>query len=143
MTPEETVRAYYDALRAGDPLAPFFVESPNVVKFGVGERLTGYAEVAAGLREQTRTTEDWTVESRDLRTVRRGADDPADATHAAFSDDVRMAWYDAEVFREHDYDTRWSGTLTRLADADREWGFVGMHVSVARDPSTDADASDA
>ena len=139
MTPEETVRAYYDALRAGDPLAPFFVESPNVVKFGIGERLTGYADVARGLREQTRTTEDWTVESRDLRTAPRGGDDAAGATHAAFSDDVRMAWYDAEAFREHDHGTRWSGTLTRVDEDDREWGFLGMHVSVATDESDDSD----
>ncbi|ESP89065.1 nuclear transport factor 2 family protein [Candidatus Halobonum tyrrellensis] len=141
MTPEETVRAYYDALRAGDPLAPFFVESPNVVKFGVDERLTGYAEVARGLREQTRTTEDWTVESRDLRTVRRGAADLADATHAAYSDDVRMAWYDTEAFRDREYETRWSGTLTRTDD-DREWAFLGLHVSVAHDPDGSAGSDD-
>ena len=122
MTPEETVRAYYDALRNGDPLAPFFVESPDVVKFGIGERLTGYAEVARGLLEQTRTTEDWTVESHALRVVDRG-------DHAAFSDDVRMAWFDSEAFRERDHETRWSGTLTRV-DEDREWKFLGMHVSV-------------
>ena len=135
MTPEETVRAYYDALRAGEPLAPFFVESPNVVKFGIGERLTGYADVAHGLREQTRTTEDWTVESRDLRAALRGGDDPAGATHAAFSDDVRMEWYDTEAFREHDHETRWSGTLTRFdaEEGEREWAFLGLHVSVAVD----------
>ncbi|MFC7136866.1 hypothetical protein ACFQRB_11005 [Halobaculum litoreum] len=72
MTPEETVRAYYDALRAGEPLAPFFVESPATVKVGIGERLVGYAGVANGLREQTRTTDDWGVESHDLRVVERG-----------------------------------------------------------------------
>ena len=125
MTPEETVRAYYDVLRDGDPLSSFFVESPDVVKFGVGERLTGYADVARGLREQTRTTEDWTVESGALRVVERG-------DHAAFSDDVRLAWFDTESFREHDHDTRWSGTLTRV-DGDREWKFLGLHVSVGVD----------
>lgn len=120
MTPEETVRSYYDALRAGDPLAGFFAESPDVVKFGIGERLTGHGEIARGLREQTRTTEDWTVESRALRTVTRG-------DHAAFSDDVRMEWFDAESLREHAYETRWSGTLARTDDG--EWTFLGMHVS--------------
>ena len=125
MTPEETVRAYYDTLRDGEPLAPYFVESPDVVKFGVGERLTGYADVARGLREQTRMTEDWTVESAALRVVDRG-------DHAALSDDVRLAWFDTESFREYDYDTRWSGTLTRVDD-DREWKFLGLHVSVGVD----------
>ena len=125
MTPEDTVRAYYDALRDGDPLAPFFVESPDVVKFGVGERLTGYADVARGLQEQTRTTEDWTVESRALRVADRG-------DHAAFSDDVLLAWFDAESFREREYETRWSGTLTRVDD-ERGWKFLGMHVSVEVD----------
>ncbi|WP_313695830.1 nuclear transport factor 2 family protein [Halorarum halobium] len=125
MTPEETVRAYYDAVRDGDPLARFFVESPDVVKFGVGERLTGYAEIARGLREQTRTTEDWTLESDALRVVDRGE-------HAAFSDDVRMAWFDAESFAEHDYRTRWSGTLTRV-DGESTWKFLGMHVSAEVD----------
>ncbi|QLG26644.1 DUF3225 domain-containing protein [Halorarum halophilum] len=125
MTPEETVRAYYDALRDGDPLAPFFVESPDVVKFGIGERLTGYADVGRGLREQTRTTEDWVVDSRGLRVVDRG-------DHAAFSDDVHMAWFDTESFSEHDHETRWSGTLTRVDD-DPGWKFLGMHVSVEVD----------
>lgn len=132
MTPEETVRAYYAALRAGDPLAPFFVESPDVVKFGIGERLAGYADVARGLREQTRTTDDWTVESRGLGTVVRG-DDGDGGTHAAFSDDVRLAWYDTESFVDRDHETRWSGTLTRVDDGDRAWKFLGMHVSVASD----------
>ena len=39
MTPEETVRSYYDALRAGEALAPFFVESPSTVKVGIGDRV--------------------------------------------------------------------------------------------------------
>ena len=123
MTPEETVRAYYDALRGGDPLGPFFVESPDVVKFGVGERLVGYAAVADGLQEQTGRTRDWTVESDALRVVRR-------EDHAAFSDEVRLAWFDAETYADHDYDTRWSGSLTHTPDAGREWKFLGMHVSV-------------
>jgi len=46
MTPEETIGAYYDALREGEALAPFFVESPATVKVGLSERLVGYAEKA-------------------------------------------------------------------------------------------------
>ncbi|MFC7098728.1 nuclear transport factor 2 family protein [Halobaculum marinum] len=123
MTPEETVRAYYDALRAGDPLAPFFVESPRTVKVGISERLVGYAEVAAGLREQTRTTDDWRVESHDLTVVER--DDCA-----AVSDEVSLSWYDGEAFAERSFETRWSGTL--LA-SDDDWAFAGLHVSAATD----------
>lgn len=140
MTPEETVRAYYDALREGDSLGMFFVESPDVVKFGIGERLVGYADIVSGLQEQTVRTRDWTVESDELRVVERG-------DHAVFSDDVRLEWYDTAGYEDHSYDTRWSGTLTRTshADADEtdtdeaasandetdaEWKFLGLHVSV-------------
>ena len=121
MTPEETVRSYYDALRAGEALAPFFVESPSTVKVGIGERLVGYAEVAQGLREQTRTTEDWTVESRDLRVVERDGG-------AAVADETTLSWYDTDAFAERSFETRWSGTL--LPDDDG-WAFAGMHVSAA------------
>ena len=38
MTPTETVEEYYEALRRGDSLSPYFAE---------------------GLRERTRTTADW------------------------------------------------------------------------------------
>ena len=123
MTPADTVRAYYEALRTGDPLGPFFAESPDAVKFGIGERLVGYAAIADGLQEQTARTRDWTVESRDLRVVDR-------ETHAVFSDDVRMSWYDTATYADHDYETRWSGTLTHAPDANRKWKFLGMHVSV-------------
>lgn len=123
MTPEETVRAYYDALREGEPLAPFFVESPATVKVGIRERLVGYAAVANGLREQTRTTEDWTVESRDLHVVERdGA--------AAVNDAVTLSWYDAEAFAERTFETRWSGTLLPSDDG---WAFAGLHVSTPTD----------
>ena len=121
MTPEETVRSYYDALRGGEALAPFFVESPATVKVGIGERLVGYAEVARGLREQTRTTEDWTVESRDLHVIERDGG-------AAVADDVALSWYDTEAFAERSFETRWSGTLL---PADDGWAFAGMHVSAA------------
>lgn len=126
MGAEETVREYYGALRRGEPLAPFFATRPDVVKFGIGERLTGYEEIAAGLREQTRTTENWTVESRALRVTQRG-------DYAWFSDDVRMAWRDVSADRTYDFQTRWSGTLTRNDD----WQFVGMHVSCPTEASGD------
>jgi hypothetical protein len=119
MDAEGRIRDYYRTLREGRPLHPFFAGDPSVVKFGITERLTGYDEVAAGLREQTRTTEGWTVESRDLRVVERGE-------HAWFSDDVFLAWTDLPADREYAYESRWSGTLERR---DGEWLFVGMHVS--------------
>jgi hypothetical protein len=122
MTAEETVLDYYEALRRGEPLYPYFAEDDDVVKFGIGERLTGYDAVAEGLREQTRTTDDWHVESRKLRVV--GGDG-----FAAFSDDVRMAWTDTETEHEYEFDSRWSGTLERRDGEDDEWQFVGMHVS--------------
>lgn len=122
MSVEETVRSYYGALRRGEPLYPFFAERPDVVKFGVGERLTGYDQIAAGLREQTRTTEEWLVESRNLRV---GEEDG----YGWFSDDVRMAWRTISSGQEYDLQTRWSGTVRR---DDGEWQFVGMHVSCSR-----------
>lgn len=120
MSAESTVRDYYEALRRGEPLYPYFAERPDVVKFGIGERLTGYDEIAEGLREQTRTTDAWVVESRTLRVGER-------ETHAWFSDDVHMAWVDAESGTEYDFEARWSGTLE---PREEEWVFVGMHVSV-------------
>ncbi|MDS0294730.1 nuclear transport factor 2 family protein [Halogeometricum luteum] len=134
MSARATVEDYYEALRRGEPLYPYFAESESVTKFGVGETLVGYDAVAEGLREQTRTTTDWTVESGDLRVVER--DD-----HAAFADDVRMAWTDTEAGEDRSFETRWSGTLERRPtdddpDADPEtdeWVFLGMHVSVAHD----------
>lgn len=118
-----TVRAYYEALRAGDSLAPFFATDDDVVKFGITERLTGGEAVAAGLREQTRTTTGWTVESGDLRVTERDR-------HAWFSDDVALAWTDADRQIRFEFPTRWSGTLERR---DGDWLFVGMHVSTTED----------
>lgn len=129
MDAEATVRAYYEALRAGEPLSPFFGEGESTVKFGIGERLTGYDEVRAGLRAQTETTEEWVVDSR--RLVVDG-----DGDHAWFSDDVSMAWTDTERDHRYEFDTRWSGTLQRRADdADlgTGWRFVVMHVSTEGD----------
>ena len=129
MTVAATVEAYYDALRSGDSLAPFFLESPDAVKFGLSERLDGYDAVADGLREQTETTREWVVESSDLATGRRGET-------AWFADSVFMGWTDVERGIRFEFDTRWSGTLVRVDDADdradaelHDWRFAGMHVS--------------
>lgn len=123
MSAADAVREYYEALRRGEPLYPYFVEADDVVKFGVSETLAGYDAVAEGLREQSRETTDWTVESSDLQVHEFG-----DA--AAFADTVRLGWTDTESGETFEYDTRWSGTLQRR---DEEWCFAGMHVSVARD----------
>ncbi|MGM0592044.1 MAG: nuclear transport factor 2 family protein [Halobacteriota archaeon] len=127
MTARETIRQYYESLRRGEPLYPYFLEHPDVVKFGVGERLTGYEAIGEGLREQTRTTDEWSVESTDLRVVER-------PTHAWFSDDVSLSWSNLHADREYEFETRWSGTLEPQpgggpSDEDTEWVFVGMHVS--------------
>jgi hypothetical protein len=123
MNATATIREYYEALRRGEPLYPYFAERPDVVKFGVGERLVGYDAVAEGLREQTRTTEDWSVESQDLRVTERDG-------YAYFADSVFMSWTDREADHEYALSTRWSGTMERRGDGDdAEWLFVGMHVS--------------
>ncbi|MFQ3320273.1 MAG: hypothetical protein ACI8UR_002261 [Natronomonas sp.] len=124
MDAEATVRAYYDALRTGDPLYPFFAREDSAVKFGIGERLTGYDEIREGLRAQTKTTDGWRVESDRLLVTERDE-------HAWFSDDVFMAWNSHERGIRYEFDTRWSGTLERRENGalDTEWRFVGMHVS--------------
>lgn len=119
MDAEGTIEEYYERLRRGDALYPYFVDRPGVVKFGVGERLVGYDAIEEGLRTQTRTTEDWTVESQALRVSERG-------DHAHFSDSVFMSWTDTARDHEYALATRWSGTLERI---DGDWLFVGMHVS--------------
>ena len=125
------VRAYYDALRDGDPLYPYFAPDDRIVKFGISEHLDGYGEIEEALREQTRTTADWTVASRDLRVTERDR-------HAWFADRVGMGWTDVERDVRHEFDTRWSGTLERerrtrgeSEDSPGDWRFVGMHVSTA------------
>ena len=127
MDAADTIRSYYDALRDGEPLGPFFApERPAddaIVKFGLSERLVGIDAVREGLREQTATTVDWAVDSRALRTTER-------ERHAWFSDAVEMGWTDTERGIHYEFDTRWSGTL-ELRDGD--WRFVGMHVSTAED----------
>lgn len=123
MDARATVREYYQALRDGKPLAPYFAPDESVVKVGISERLTGGEAVRAGLREQTRTTTDWAVESRDLRVIERDR-------HAWFADRVAMAWTNTERPVRYEFDSRWSGTLERR---DGSWLFVGMHVSTARE----------
>ena len=130
MTAEATIEAYYDALRTGNPLLPFFAESESIVKFGITDRLTGYDEIEAGLREQTDTTADWTVESHRLEVTER-------ESYAWFSDSVLMAWRSTEDGEHREQETRWSGTLRRR---DGDWRFVGMHVSTA-DADTESEPS--
>jgi hypothetical protein len=129
-TAAATVRAYYDALVAEEPLGPFFADG-EVVKFGISETLVGGEAVREGLREQSRTTTDWVVESEGLRVTEREG-------HAWFGDHVAMAWTDTERDRRHEFETRWSGTLERRSgdgepttDPAAPWQFVGMHVSTA------------
>jgi hypothetical protein len=133
MAAESRIRAYYGALRDGDPLFHYFAPGDEVVKFGISEHLDGYEAVEAGLREQTRTTADWTVESRDLRVTERDR-------HAWFADLVGLAWTDVERSVRFEFDTRWSGTLERERRSRGEsegdtgdWRFVAMHVSTAGD----------
>ncbi|WP_336358587.1 nuclear transport factor 2 family protein [Haloarcula sp. CGMCC 1.6347] len=127
MNASETIEAYYAALRAGEPLGPFFADDADrsVVKFGISEQLVGTDATTTGLQEQTETTRDWTVESRALRVTEREG-------YAWFSDAVDLCWLDTEAGVRHEYDTRWSGTLEATGGA-REWQFVGMHVSTADD----------
>lgn len=139
MSAEATIEEYYDALRSDEPLVPYFAEREGLVKVGISERLVGPDAVAEGLREQSETTSDWTVESRDLRVTER-------ESVAWFADEVRMAW-STEDGDEHDFEARWSGTLEREDSGERgrtprstsedasdgEWLFVGMHVSVPQE----------
>ncbi len=125
MNARETVETYYEALRAGEPLGPYFGapdDGADPVKVGISERLVGLKAIRAGLRDQTNTTTDWAVESRDLRVTER-------TSIAWFSDAVFVAWTDTERGDRHEFDTRWSGTLER---GDR-WRFVDMHVSAPRE----------
>ncbi len=113
------IRDYYHALETGAPLAPFFAETVEPVKFGITDHLVGLETIAESLRSQTETTADWSVTSYELRTG-----------HARevgwFSDEVAMGWRRLSDDGEIEWDTRWSGTLIR---EDGEWRFVRMHVS--------------
>lgn len=119
MDAETTIQSYYDALRSGEPLSPFFQDTESLVKFGINEHLDGYADVKAGLQHQTETTTDWRVTSQELRVTERSC-------HAWFSDLVTMEWRNTTTAQEYDFDTRWTGTLEPTEDA---WEFVQMHVS--------------
>jgi hypothetical protein len=133
MSARETVLDYYEALRRGEPLDPYFAERPDVVKVGVFSRRVGYDAVAEGLREQGRTTDDWTVDSHDLR-VRETA------TYARFADRVDLSWRDTVDDASYAFETRWSGVLDpQEARHGVEWRFLDMHVSAphARARQTD------
>ena len=119
MSAEAVIAAYYDALRRGEPIHPYFLADGSTVKIGVRGASYGFETVADSLREQSRTTEDWTVESHRL-TVEE-ADD-----HARFADEVSLAWTDLETETRHRFETRWTGTLVRR---NGEWRFATMHVS--------------
>lgn len=117
------VRDYYEALRRGEPLDTYFHERPDTVKIGVFSRRLGGEAVAEALRDQTARTEDWTVESRDLRTFVRDG-------FAHFADDVRLAWTNTRHDRRHDFETRWTGLVD---PRDEEPLFLSMHVSAGVD----------
>lgn len=120
---EAVVRDYYDTLREGDPLAPYFRDDESTVKFGISESLFGGDEVVRALEEQTETTADWSIESRNLVVDERDA-------FATFADRVAMAWTDTESGERCRFDSRWSGTLVRASDDDSsDWRFGTMHVS--------------
>jgi len=134
MSAEDAVLEYYEALRRGEPLYPYFVESPDAHKVAVSTAYDGYEAVAAALREQTRTTTDWVVDSAGPSVV--AGDD-----WASFNDDVSLAWTRTDApDREdagdgpaaddeavgHEFETRWSGTLVERDDA---WLFLELHVS--------------
>ena len=90
-----------------------------------GRHLDELSRVRRGpeaLREQTRATTDWVVDSTDLSVVER--DD-----WAAFNDAVTLAWTSTDDEERHEYETRWSGTLEAHGD---EWLFLELHVSSAR-----------
>lgn len=125
--PGATIERYYAALRAGEPLHPFFADDGVVVKVGIGERLVGPEAVASGLREQTETTDGWVVESRDRRVgAADDGGDGADEAFAWFGDDVFVGWTDTERNVRFEFETRWTGAMVRR---NGEWRFVAMHVS--------------
>ncbi|WP_394739639.1 nuclear transport factor 2 family protein [Natronococcus roseus] len=130
------VREYYEALRQGEPLPPYFLEDASTTKFGISEAAFGYDAVADALESQTETTTDWSVESHGLSINEDGG-------YATFVDEVTMAWTDTEAGTDRRFDTRWSGTLVRpevvesgskavdAGDDASPWLFRTMHVSTA------------
>lgn len=129
---EDTIRAYYDALRAGEPLSPFFLESLATVKVSLSERFSGYPDIADELSEQSAMTEEWTVESTDLSVTTRDE-------YGWFDDEVTMAWTNTRVDTDHEFDTRWTGTL-EANESDGTWQFVTMHVSTTTEELQTDDA---
>ncbi|PGF16819.1 hypothetical protein CP556_12295 [Natrinema sp. CBA1119] len=127
---EAVVREYYDALRHGDPLAPYFADDERTVKFGIGESLFGGSEIAAALEEQTETTDEWTVESHNLLVTERDG-------VATVADEVTMAWTKTTTGERFRFDSRWSGALVERDSDDgssaSDWRFVAMHVSAPRE----------
>lgn len=132
MSAEDAVLDYYEALRRGEPLYPYFVESADAHKVAVSTSYDGYDAIAEALREQTRTTTDWTVDSAGPSVVTGEA-------WASYHDAVSLAWTeladtdrdDLEDARDdegvrHEFETRWSGTLV---ERDAEWLFLELHVS--------------
>jgi hypothetical protein len=134
MNARETVRDYYEALRADTPLSPYFARRPDVVKVGVFSRRVGFESVAEGFRSQRRRTTDWTVDSTALTVDER--DD-----YARFSDLVTLAWTDTAADASYAFETRWTGVLVPDAETDRDWAFVDMHVSAPHDRAQPSDIS--
>ncbi|WP_435358711.1 nuclear transport factor 2 family protein [Haloarchaeobius sp. DFWS5] len=128
MSAEDTVRDYYEALRRGEPLYPYFYEDEVTWKAAISTQYDSYDTVAEALRRQTKTTDEWTVESDALSVTERG-----DGTYALFHDAVHMAWTDVTTGQRWGFDTRWSGTLECIDEADQEWQFVQLHVSAPHD----------
>jgi len=125
MTAEDAVRNYYEALQRGEPLYPYFAETESAWKGAISTHYEGYDAVAEALREQTRTTDDWTVESRALSVRER-------ASFATLTDEVHLAWTTTEDGTRHAFDTRWSGTLVPGGE-ERDWAFEVLHVSAPRE----------
>ena len=131
MNARERIRDYYEALRRGEPLSPYFAERSDVVKVGVFSRRVGFEGVAEGFREQRRRATDWTVDSHDLRVHEHG-------THARFADRVHLAWTDTVDEASYAFETRWTGVLVPQDNGENEerWLFVDMHVSAPHDRHT-------
>lgn len=137
MSAEDAILDYYEALRRGEPLYPYFRESPDAWKAAISTSYEGCDAIGEGLREQSRTTTDWTVESNGLSVVERDG-------WARMTDAVTLEWTpvpdseggtgtgasatrDAERDRR-EFETRWSGVLVAH---DGEWVFEQLHVSTA------------
>ncbi|WP_435333143.1 nuclear transport factor 2 family protein [Haloarchaeobius sp. TZWWS8] len=128
MSAEDTVHEYYEALRRGEPLYPYFLEDGATWKAAISTAYEGYDTVAEALRDQTKSTDEWTVESAGATVTTRG-----DGSYALFHDDVHLGWTDTSTGQRWGFDTRWSGVLECIDEADQEWQFVQLHVSAPHD----------